>query len=99
MYGKSFFVYILTNKKNGVLYIGMTNSLLRRIQQHKSKEIEGFSKRYNLTKLVYYEIIDDVRSAIVREKQMQAWKRQWKIELIEKENPEWRDLYDDILKS
>jgi putative endonuclease len=99
MYGKSFFVYILTNKKNGVLYIGMTNSLIRRIQQHKSKEIEGFSKRYNLTKLVYYQIIDDVRSAITREKQMQAWKRQWKIELIEKENPEWKDLYDKILKS
>lgn len=99
MYGRSFFVYILTNKKDGVLYIGMTNSLIRRIQQHKSKEIEGFSKRYNLTKLVYYEIIDDVRSAITREKQMQAWKRQWKIELIEKENPEWKDLYDDILKS
>ena len=99
MYGRSFFVYILTNKKNGVLYIGMTNSLIRRIHQHKSKEKEGFSKRYNLTKLVYYEIIDDAGSAIIREKQMQAWKRQWKIELIEKENPEWRDLYEDILKS
>jgi len=91
------YVYILSNRKNGVLYIGVTSNLLSRIPQHKSKKIEGFTERYNVDKLVYYEIIHSMVVAISREKQMKAWKRDWKIKLIEKDNPEWRDLYNDVL--
>lgn len=99
MYGKSSFIYILTNKKDGVLYIGVTSSLIRRIGQHKAKEVEGFTKQYHVDKLIYYEIFDYIGTAITREKQLKKWKREWKIKLIEKFNPEWKDLYDDILKS
>ncbi len=99
MYGKSSFIYILTNKKDGVLYIGVTSSLIRRISQHKAKEINGFAKKYNLDKLVYYEIFDYIGAAISRETQMKRWKRQWKIELIEKFNPDWKDLYEDVMNS
>ena len=88
-------VYILTNKKNGVLYIGVTNNLERRILEHKSRHIEGFTKKYHTDKLVHYETGSDIHEAIRREKQLKKWKRQWKIELIEKENPEWNDLAQD----
>ena len=92
---KEYYVYIITNKKNGVLYIGMTNDLERRMQEHKFKQVEGFSKRYGLDKLVYYETFYDSYSAFERERQMKKWYRKWKIELIEKNNKEWRDLASD----
>jgi putative endonuclease len=85
-------VYILTNKKNGVLYVGVTNDIERRIAEHKQKIYRGFSSRYNLRKLVYFERFDDPTSAIAREKQLKGWLRVKKIRLIETDNPEWRDL-------
>lgn len=90
-----FYVYILTNKKNRVLYAGVTNSLFHRASQHREKKVEGFTKRYNVTKLVYYETFDDIRDAIAREKQIKAGSRRKKIELINSVNPEWRDLFED----
>jgi putative endonuclease len=89
---KQYYIYILTNKSNRVLYIGMTNNLERRMFEHKYKLIEGFSKKYNLTKLVYYEATEDVNSAIRREKQLKNWHRGWKINLIKEFNPNWKDL-------
>lgn len=90
------YIYILTNPTNNVLYIGVTNNLVRRIYEHKQKMLEGFSSRYNLTKLVYYEQFDDIAKAIEREKVLKEWRRSWKEYLINKLNPEWRDLYDEI---
>jgi len=87
-----YFDYILTNKSNQVLYIGVTNSLERRMYEHKNKMIDGFTKRYNLTKLVYFEETSDVRSAIEKEKKLKNWHRDWKIKLINDFNPEWKDL-------
>jgi len=92
MNDKIFYVYILSNKKRGTLYIGVTSNLLNRISQHKSKSIEGFTNKYNTKKLVYYEFFEDSYSAISREKQLKNWHRDWKINLIEKENPDWNDL-------
>ncbi|MCJ7508843.1 MAG: GIY-YIG nuclease family protein [candidate division Zixibacteria bacterium] len=89
---KQYCIYILTNKSNRVLYIGMTNNLERRMFEHKYKLIEGFSKKYNLTKLVYYEVTEDVNSAIRREKQLKNWHRGWKTNLIKEFNPNWKDL-------
>jgi putative endonuclease len=83
---------MLTNRTNRVLYIGMTNDLERRMFEHKNKLVEGFTKRYNLTKLVYYEVTNDADSAIKREKQLKNWHREWKINLITESNPEWNDL-------
>ena len=88
----SYYVYILASKKDGVLYIGVTNDLELRISQHKSGEIDGFTKKYFTHRLVYYETTGDINSAIAREKALKKWKREWKIKLIEKENPEWEDL-------
>ncbi|TSE03321.1 GIY-YIG nuclease family protein [Aquimarina algiphila] len=88
-------VYILTNKKNGTLSIGMTNNLERRIFEHKQKCIDGFTKKYNLDILVYFELYQFVEDAIRREKRMKAWKRQWKINLIEEDNKDWNDLASD----
>ena len=93
---KQFFVYLLSNKKDGVLYIGVTSNLIRRIYEHKEGSVEGFTKRYHLKKLVYFEEHPDAASAITREKQMKEWKRRWKVDLIEKNNPDWVDLYDSI---
>ncbi len=90
------FVYILASKRNGTLYTGVTTDLKKRIWQHKSKEIEGFSKRYGVDRLMYFETYDDYWQAAQREKNMKKWKREWKIKLIEKENPEWRDLYERL---
>ena len=98
---KEYFVYIVTNKSNKVLYIGVTNNLERRMFEHKNKMINGFTKKYNLTKLVYFEETSDVRSAIEREKQLKNWHRDWKIKLITDFNREWKDLSvekDEILK-
>ncbi len=88
-----FFVYIMTNKPNGILYIGMTNDLIRRIFEHKNKFVEGFTKKYGLDKLVYYEIYQDPETALYREKCMKTWKRSWKVKHILRTNPEWKDLY------
>ena len=90
-----YYVYILTNKKNGTLYIGMTNDLERRIFEHKQKLIDGFSKKYSLDRLVYFESFQYVNDAIKREKQLKNWNRRWKIDLIEVENPDWNDLAID----
>ena len=90
---KHYYVYILASKKNGTLYIGMTNDLIRRVYEHKNNLVEGFTKKYKVHTLVYYEQGTDVKKVIVRETQLKAWKRQWKIELIEKFNPDWNDLY------
>jgi putative endonuclease len=87
-----YYVYILASKKDGVLYIGVTNNLALRTSQHKSGEVEGFTKKYFVHKLVHYEMSGDINSAIAREKDLKKWKREWKINLIEKENPDWRDL-------
>ena len=87
-----YYLYILTNNKNGTLYIGVTNNLERRMFEHKNKLIDGFTKQYGLDKLVYFETFQYVNDAIKREKNMKKWKRQWKINLIEKENTSWGDL-------
>jgi len=87
-----YYVYILTNKFNKVLYIGVTNNLARRVFEHKNKLVEGFTERYNLMKLVYYEVTPNIESAIKREKQLKNWHRNWKINLITQFNPEWEDL-------
>ncbi|KKQ93537.1 MAG: Endonuclease [candidate division CPR2 bacterium GW2011_GWC1_39_9] len=94
---KSYYVYILASKRNGTLYIGVTLNLVKRIHEHKSGAIEGFTKRYDVHDLVYYEQTNNIESAINREKQLKVWQRKWKIELIEKQNPNWEDLYQDIL--
>ena len=90
-----YYLYIITNKKNGVLYIGVTNNLERRMLEHKNKLIKGFSSRYNLDKLVYLEVYQYVEDAIKREKNMKKWKREWKINLIVEDNPDWGDLSKD----
>jgi len=92
-----YYVYILTNWNNKVLYTGVTSDLIKRVYQHKNKLAEGFTKKYNLNKLVYFETTNDVTSAIAREKQIKGWLRTKKNELVESINPEWRDLSDDIL--
>ncbi|HCO93367.1 MAG TPA: hypothetical protein DIU00_05355 [Phycisphaerales bacterium] len=84
---KQYFVYILASKKNGTLYIGVTNDLLERVYQHKNNIVEGFTQRYAVHNLVYYEVYKNILDAIAREKRMKKWKRQWKIELIEQSNP------------
>ena len=89
---KNYYVYIMTNCKNTVLYIGVTNNLERRVYEHKNKLVEGFSKRYNLNKLVYFEYLQDIIVAIEREKQLKGWIRSKKISLIESVNPNWNDL-------
>ena len=94
---KLYYLYILASIKNGTLYIGVTNNLLRRIYEHKNDLIDGFTKKYKAHKLVYYEEINDAYATIQREKQIKKWKRQWKINLIEKNNPEWKDLYYDLV--
>ncbi|MBN4070668.1 GIY-YIG nuclease family protein [Olleya sp. AH-315-F22] len=90
-----YYLYILTNKKNGTLYIGVSNNLERRMFEHKNKLIEGFTKKYGLDRLVYFETYQYVNDAIKREKNMKKWKRQWKVNLIEKDNPNWNDLSSD----
>jgi len=87
----------MANKKNGVLYVGVTNNLLRRIYEHKNGLVEGFTKKYNVKMLVYFEVHNDIHQAITREKRLKGWNRQWKINLIEQDNPEWKDLYNDLL--
>jgi putative endonuclease len=93
---KQYCVYIVTNKNNKVLYTGVTNNLQRRIFEHKQKLVEGFTKKYNVEKLVYYEVFNDVKYAIAREKQIKGGSRQKKIDLVNEMNPMWCDLYDNL---
>jgi putative endonuclease len=93
---RHYYVYIMTNKHNTVLYTGVTNDLKKRAWQHREKLVEGFTKRYNVTKLVYHEMFDDVRAAIAREKQIKGGSRQKKVDLVNSMNSGWRDLYDDL---
>ncbi|MFA6467213.1 MAG: GIY-YIG nuclease family protein [Patescibacteria group bacterium] len=94
---KQYYVYILASQRNGTLYIGITNDLVRRIYEHKNDLVDGFTKRYKVHRLVYYEIIEDVDSAIMREKQLKKWNRKWKLKLIEASNKDWKDFYYDII--
>ena len=91
------YVYILASERNGTLYIGVTSDLVKRIWEHKSDFVEGFTKQHQVHTLVWYEMHGNMESAITREKQLKEWKRQWKIELIEKSNPYWNDLYPTIV--
>ncbi len=93
-----YWVYILASMQNGTLYIGVTNDLIRRVWEHKEGFADGFTKKHNIKMLVYFESCDSIEVAIAREKQLKKWNRQWKLELIEKQNPEWRDLYEEICK-
>jgi putative endonuclease len=93
---KQFYVYILASKPNGTLYTGMTSNLIQRVWQHKNNIIEGFTQKYNVKTLVFYEVHDNAESAITREKQIKKWRRAWKLQLIEKMNPHWKDLYKEI---
>jgi putative endonuclease len=94
---KDYYVYILCNFRNGTLYIGVTNNLVKRIYEHKSDFVEGFTKKYKVHRLVYFEQTSSIESAINREKQLKKWNRKWKLELIERKNPEWNDLYNEII--
>ena len=96
MGGKRYFIYILASQKNGTLYVGITSDLIRRISEHKEKRWGGFTKKYKVDKLVYYEVYGEVGMALYREKQLKKWKREWKLELIEKENPSWSDLFNNL---
>lgn len=94
---KTYYVYIITNKLNSVLYIGITSNLVKRIWEHKNKIVDGFSNKYNLNKLVYYEICNDIEQAIKREKQLKNWHRAWKDNLIKEKNPKLLDLFSSII--
>ena len=91
-----YYVYLLANRKHGTLYAGVTRDLLRRIYQHKTHAARGFTSRYNVHLLVWFEIYDDPLNAIAREKEIKKWRREWKINLIERSNPEWIDLFDTL---
>lgn len=93
---KEYYVYILASQKYGTLYIGITNNLLKRVYQHKEGLVAGFTKKYHVHQLVYYEVHGDVNEAILREKQMKKWRRDWKINLIERDNPQWLDIYREL---
>ena len=93
---KSYYVYIIAKHRRGALYVGITNNLKRRIYEHRNNLIEGFSKKYNIHNLVYYQETNDINVAILREKQLKKWKRFWKFRIIEEMNPHWEDLYEKI---
>lgn len=94
---KQFYVYILASKRNGTLYIGVTSDLLKRVYEHKEHLVDGFTKKYKVDKLVYFETHDTAQNAIIREKRLKKWKRDWKLKIIEKQNPSWNDLYQQLL--
>ena len=96
---KQAIVYIITNQRNGTLYIGVTSNIVRRILEHKNKSKESFTSRYDLNTLVYYELANTMRAAITREKQLKKWKRKWKIRLIEELNPSWEDLFPALFEN
>jgi putative endonuclease len=93
-----FYVYLLASRKQGTLYLGVTKNLVRRTYQHREKLLPGFTSHYDIRRLVWYEVYDDPTNAIMREKEIKKWRRAWKIELIEKDNPDWKDLYPEIIK-
>jgi putative endonuclease len=95
---KQFYVYILSSKRNGTLYLGVTSNLVQRVWQHKNKIVKGFTEKYNVSNFVYFETHDSAESAITREKQIKKWNRTWKLRLIEEKNPEWIDLYDAVCR-
>lgn len=92
------FVYILASRKHGTLYVGVTNDIVRRLSEHRMKETPGFTSRYGVTRLVYYETFPRMDDAIAREKRLKRWPRAWKVQAIERENPEWVDLWDEIVR-
>ena len=92
----AYYVYLLASKKHGTLYLGVTNDIVRRVYEHRSKAVAGFTKRYGVDKLVWFEIHATAEAAITREKELKKWRRDWKIRLIEESNPEWDDLYPGI---
>ena len=94
--GKTYYVYILATRKDGPMYVGITSDLHRRVLEHKTHEIRGFTWKYNVDRLVYFEQFDSPDAAIQREKRIKRWRRAWKVELIGKDNPEWRDLSEDF---
>jgi putative endonuclease len=91
-----FFIYIMANKRNGTIYIGVTNNLPRRVWEHREGLVEGFTSRYGLKMLVYYEVFDSISLAIQRETSLKRWPRRWKLALIEKDNPQWKDLAEEV---
>ena len=95
--GSQYYVYILASRRNGTLYVGVTSDLIKRVHEHKSDLADGFTKKYAVHDLVYYGMVDDVETAIAREKQIKKWNRGWKVRVIEKMNRDWRDLYPDLL--
>jgi putative endonuclease len=95
---KGGWIYVLTNRPNGTLYVGVTNDLVRRVWEHRNSTSDGFTRKYYLKRLVYFEHHDDIRTAIQRETNIKRWPREWKINLITKENPEWNDLYGPMLR-
>jgi putative endonuclease len=94
----AYYVYILASRKDGAIYLGVTNDLIRRIYEHRIKAVRSFTSKYNIARLVWFEIYDDAISAISREKELKKWKRAWKVQLIEAKNPQWEDLYDEICR-
>ena len=94
---KNYYVYILTSNRNGTLYVGITSDLTKRVWEHKNKLVEGFTNKYNVDKLVYYEVFEDPENAIKREKRLKKYNRKWKLDLIEQNNPDWKDLYREIV--
>jgi len=98
MLTRSYAVYLLASRAHGTLYVGVTHDLIRRISEHRAGMVEGFTKKYAVKTLVWYELTESIESAIVREKQIKKWNRAWKVELIEKANPGWRDLYPEIAR-
>ena len=94
---RTYYVYIMASKRNGTLYIGVTNDLIRRVYEHKNNLVEGFTNKYRVHKLVYWDQSENIQSALQREKQLKIWKRQWKLALIEEHNASWQDLYEQLL--
>jgi putative endonuclease len=93
---RSYYVYILASGVGGTLYVGVSNDLIRRVYTHREKVVDGFTKKYDVDRLVYFEVFDDIENAIVREKRLKKWNRAWKVRLIEQDNPNWDDLYPEI---
>ena len=92
----SYYVYIIASRRDGAIYIGVTNNIVRRVYEHRAKAVPGFTSKYNITRRVWFEVYDDPISAVTREKELKKWKRSWKVQLIEKDNPQWNDLYESI---
>ena len=97
MKDKHFYVYILASKIGGTLYIGVTNDLIRRVWEHREQVVDGFTRKYDVHRLVYYEQFDDIENAITREKRLKKWNRDWKVRLIEENNPDWDDLFKRLI--